>query len=97
MHRHAAPGEWQRDPARPDAELERPPVSGELRQELDHRVDDGRIRLVPVALVEAVRHARPEVILGHARYLRSTRTALTLYSGVPISGSPTSCVSQLTF
>ena len=27
----------------------------------------------------------------------STRTAETLYSGVPISGSPTSCVSQFTF
>ena len=27
----------------------------------------------------------------------STRTALTLYSGVPMSGSPTSCVSQFTF
>ena len=27
---------------------------------------------------------------------RSSRTAETLYSGVPISGSPTSCVSQLT-
>ena len=32
--------------------------------------------------------------VGHTR---SIRTAQTLYSGVPISGSPTSCVSQLTF
>ena len=27
----------------------------------------------------------------------STLTALILYSGVPMSGSPTSCVSQFTF
>ena len=37
----------------------------------------------------------PKWSTGH--HERSTRTALTLYSGVPISGSPTSCVSQFTF
>src|SRR5688500_1936386 len=62
------------------------------------------LRLVQVRLSEAA----PEVLSdrlgrervrcdGAHRVADSTRTALTLNSGVPISGSPTSCVSQFTF
>ncbi len=87
--------ERQRDPARADAELERVPVAGEIGEEVDDGADDGGIRLVRVPLVEALRHSRPEVVYRAQR--ASTRTALTLYSGVPMSGSPTSCVSQFTF
>ena len=74
-------------------------VPGEIGEEVDDWLDDGRIRLVRVPLVEALRHraVRSGLRARRSRYLRSTRTALTLYSGVPISGSPTSCVSQFTF
>ena len=77
------------------AELERAPLACENGEEVDDGADDGRIGLVCVPLVEALRHLGSEVVDGAQR--ASTRTALTLYSGVPMSGSPTSCVSQFTF
>ena len=43
MHRHAALRERQRDPARPDPELERASAPGELGEEVDDRVDDRRV------------------------------------------------------
>ena len=99
VHPHATPRERERDPAGPDAEFERVPAASEIGQERDDGIDDVGIRLVPVPLVEALRHAWPEMVFRHGAppYSASTRTALTLYSGVPMSGSPTSCVSQFTF
>ena len=43
------------------------------------------------------RRADVKQVRQRAAATGSTRTADTLYSGVPISGSPTSCVSQFTF
>jgi len=37
VHADAAARERQRDPARPDPELERRPVAGELGEEIDRR------------------------------------------------------------
>ena len=65
MHPYAALRERQRDPAGADAELERGPVAGEIRQEGDDRVDDGKVGLVDVPLVVALGHAFAEVVLGH--------------------------------
>ena len=65
MHPDAAPRERQRDPTRADAELERGAVPRELRQEVDHGIDDGRIGLVAIPLVEPPRHVLAEVVLGH--------------------------------
>ena len=42
-HRDAAPGERQRDPAGADAELQRSAVSGQPGQEVDGRLDHGRV------------------------------------------------------
>ena len=99
MHPHATPRQRERDPAGPDAEFERVPAASEIGQERDDGIDDVGIRLVRVPLVEALGHTWPEMVFRHgaALYSASTRTALTLYSGVPMSGSPTSCVSQFTF
>ena len=79
----------------PMPELEDRPVARELDEEVDDGIHDRRHRLVGVALVVVLGHGRAEAVDRHQR--ASTRTALTLYSGVPMSGSPTSCVSQLTF
>ena len=57
MHRHSPPGKRERDPAGPDAELERGSAAGELGQELGDRVDGRRL--------EQLRH-RPVVPLGDA-------------------------------
>ena len=46
VHRHAARGERQRDPAGADAELERGAVARQLGEEVDRRVDDGRVEHV---------------------------------------------------
>ena len=35
--------EWERDPARPDPELERAPAPRQLREQVDGRVDDRRV------------------------------------------------------
>jgi hypothetical protein len=43
VHRYAAPGEWQSDPARPDPQLERASASSELDEDLDDRVDHFRL------------------------------------------------------
>jgi hypothetical protein len=43
VHRHAAARERQCDAARPDPELERSSGPGELDEELDRRIDDGRV------------------------------------------------------
>ena len=43
VHRHAALRERERDPARPDPELERASAPGELGEEVDDRVDDRRV------------------------------------------------------
>ena len=73
----------------PIAELERRAVARELGEEVDDRVDDGRVEHRRVVVV-AGGDRLAEVVLGHPARSRSTRTAETLYSGVPISGSPTS-------
>ena len=57
-----------------------------LRIQLDRRL--------PVRPVHVARQRAAGLI---APPIGSTRTALVLYSGVPMRGSPTSCVSQLTF
>ena len=66
MHSHAAPRKRERDPARPDPELERPPVARELRKQVDHRVDDRRGEHLGRGLVVARGDALAEVaVLVH--------------------------------
>lgn len=74
MHPNATPDERQRDPTRADAELERGPVAGEIRQEGDDGVDDGRVGLVRVPLVESLCDPLAEVVLRHSRNLAREQT-----------------------
>jgi hypothetical protein len=53
MHRHAAPRERQRDPAGSDAELQRAPTPGKLREQVHDRLDDLRFEHVCCGLVVA--------------------------------------------
>jgi len=48
VHGHASAGERQGDPAGADPELQRRPIPGEADQEIDDRLDDGRVGLVGV-------------------------------------------------
>src|SRR6516164_2629624 len=66
MHGHAARGERQRDTAGPDAELERPTVAGEVREQLDDRIDRRRLEHLGGRFVVAGRHWLVEVAVGHA-------------------------------
>ena len=81
-HRHAAPGERQRDPAGADAELERSAVSGQPGQEVDGRLDHGRVEHLGAAVVVALGHALTEVVLAllaaHARTVPRRVPALHL-------------------
>jgi hypothetical protein len=64
-HRHASCSEGERDPARPDAELECLAVTGQLGQHVDDRVDHlGRERLGG-RLVVSRGHLLREVVLAH--------------------------------
>ena len=65
MHPHAAPRQRQCDPARPDPELERRPVAGELRQEVDHGLDGRRFEHVRTGLVVPRGDLLAEVVLRH--------------------------------
>lgn len=68
--------ERQGDPAGADAELERRTAAGEIGKERHDRVDHSGVGQVRVPLVEALRNALAEVILGHQCILsRSTRVA----------------------
>ena len=84
VHRYAALRERQRDPSRADAELERGTAAGEIRQEGDHGIDDGRIGLVRVPLVEALCHTLAEVVLGHARTLAKAGGATPVNGRYPL-------------
>jgi len=76
VNAYTAPRERQGDPSGADAEFERRTTAGEIGKEGDDRVDDGRFGQVGVPLVEALRHALAEVVLGHRCILsRSTRAA----------------------
>ncbi len=57
--------EGQRDPAGADAELERRPVAGESSQEVDDRVNDGRVKHRGRRLVVPLSNLLAEVVLGH--------------------------------
>jgi hypothetical protein len=69
VHGHTALREPERDPPRSDREFERGAVAGEIRQEGDDRVDDGRIGLVGVPLVVPLRHTLAKMVLGHRHNL----------------------------
>ena len=64
MHAHAALRERERDPARPDPELERRAVSCQLGQEVDDRLDHGRIEHVRGGLVVALGDLPPKWFSG---------------------------------
>ena len=69
--RTTAPGERRRDPAGADAELERCALAGQVGEEGDDGVDDGRDGLVGVPLVEPFRYTLAEVVLqawAHYRF-----------------------------
>jgi hypothetical protein len=67
------PRERQGDPAGADTELERRTAAGDIRKEGDDRVDDGRVGQVGVSLVEALRYALAEVVLGHRCILSKSK------------------------
>ena len=72
MNTDAALREWQRDPARADAELEGASASSELGQEVDCRLDDGRVEHVGARLVVPRRNPLAKVVLGHRQSLASS-------------------------
>ena len=91
MHLDTASRQRERDPAGADAEFERVRAS-EIGEEVDDGIDDVPFRLIPVpprrsAPPHLARNGLPAT--ARRAYSASTRTAHTLYSGVPISGSPT--------
>ena len=55
--------EGQRDPAGADGELERPPVPGEPREEVDGRRDDVGVELGLVGIVVLARDVLAEMVL----------------------------------
>jgi hypothetical protein len=63
VHAHASARERKRDPTCPDAELERAAAAGQVGEEVDDRVDDRRVRLIGVPLVEPRCDRLAEVIL----------------------------------
>ena len=58
------PRQRQGDAAGADAELERGASAGELREDIDDRLDRGRFRHVADQLVVARRDTLAEVVLG---------------------------------
>ena len=82
--RDAAPGQRQRDPAGADAELQRGAVAGQTGQEIDRRLDHGRVEHLRAALVVALGHSRTEVVLAllaaHARHSTPDRPGAAYYS-----------------
>ena len=64
MHGHAALRERQRDAARADPQLERASIAGEPGQEVDDRIDGGRVEHVRRGLVVARGHALVEVAIA---------------------------------
>ena len=75
VHAHTAPGKGQGDSAGADAELESGAVAREIRQERDHGVEDRRVGLVGVPLVEPPRDVLAEVVLGHRWHSRRAHAA----------------------
>src|SRR4029077_16122434 len=73
VNAHTALRERQGDPAGAYPEFERRTAAGEIRKEGHHRVDDGRVGQIGVPLVEALRHALAEMILGHRRILSKAK------------------------
>jgi hypothetical protein len=78
VQRDAPLGEWQRDPAGADAELERGTGPGQVGKKVDDGTDDRRLEHVGGRLVVALRHSLAEVVLGHGRdsLKRSSPTGL---------------------
>ena len=64
--RHAAACERQRDAAGADAELERRPVTGQVREEVDDGIDGGGSNMSASDVVVPRGHALAEIVLGHA-------------------------------
>jgi hypothetical protein len=62
---YAALCERQCDPARPNSELERGAGAGQVGEEVDNRVDGGRLEHVGGRFVVPLGHALAEVVFGH--------------------------------
>jgi hypothetical protein len=65
MHLDPALSEWDRDPARADAELERRSTAGQLDEEVDDRVDDRGVEHLGLVRVIPCCHLITEVVLKH--------------------------------
>jgi hypothetical protein len=68
VHAYAPLRERHCDSPGADAELERTPVASELDEEVDDRVDDGRVEHVGGRLVVPLCHTLAEVVLGHVAH-----------------------------
>src|SRR5581483_10859897 len=75
LYAHASPGERERDPARSDRELERGAAAGRGGEEVDGRLDHGRVERFLLGLVVPGRDLLAEVVLGHAATVAERRAA----------------------
>ena len=60
-----AAGQRQRDPSGTDAELQSPPTAGQFGEQVDRRLDGGRLEHLRGRLVVPRRNAFPEVPVVH--------------------------------
>ncbi len=99
VHADSALRERQRDPAGADPELERGAAPGELGEEIDGRIDDGRIEHVRLRLVVPRGDALAEVavVVFHARAATAWRAAngRTRRRARPRSRAPSSSARDL--
>ena len=72
MDGNAARREWQGDPPRPDPELERASIPGEVGQEVDSRAHDRRVEHLVGVFVVGRGHAFAELtVIVHALTLQN--------------------------
>ena len=88
VHRDAALRKRQRDPAGADAEFERVTGPGEIRNEVNDGIDDGRRGLMGVPLVKTLRHVLAEVILSGTAAVSQSARVSPAARGAPCRAAP---------